>query len=228
MNRISLASWFFCLAVFGVSMAFAEAAVVVYLRKIYYPEGFAFPLKFIAETEIMVEVYREISTLLMLIGFSALAGRSPQERFSCFIMSFGIWDIFYYVWLKVLLNWPATIYDWDILFLIPIPWIGPVIAPVSISLILIVAGVVIAVSHHRGRTVRATVVSTGIALAGSATILYSFLLDTGATLHQEFPLPYRYDLLMIGNILLIASLISAYLKAYKKDANLMQSRQPQI
>jgi hypothetical protein len=226
MSKNSLVSWFSWVALFGVSMAFAEAAVVVYLRKIYYPEGFAFPLKFIAEAEILVEVYREIATVLMLIGFSALSGRSLDRRFACFIISFGIWDIFYYVWLKALIDWPATLFDWDILFLIPIPWIGPVIAPASVSLILVIIGMVIVSLHHRGRRLKPSFIAGGIALAGSAVILYSFMHDTGATLRQEFPRPYRYDLLIIGNMLLVMSFVLAYMKSRKEDKSRMQEATP--
>jgi hypothetical protein len=217
MSKNGLVLWFFWVAIFGVSMAFAESAVVVYLRKIYYPEGFAFPLKFIAKKEILVEVSREVSTVLMLVGFSVLSGRSLEIRLACFIISFGIWDIFYYVWLKVLLDWPATLFDWDILFLIPVPWIGPVIAPASVSLILVIGGLVIASLHHRGRRLKPSFIAGCIALAGAAAILYSFMHDTGATLRQELPRPYRYDLLIIGNILLVVSFVLAYIKSRKED-----------
>ena len=33
------------LLLYAVAMGYLEAAVVVYLRAIYYPEGFSFPLK---------------------------------------------------------------------------------------------------------------------------------------------------------------------------------------
>jgi hypothetical protein len=191
-------------------MGFAEAAVVVYLRMIYYPGGFEFPLKFIADQDIIIEVYREMATIFMLLSFSALAGKSPFERFSCFIMSFGIWDIFYYVWLKVLLDWPATLFDWDILFLIPVPWIGPVIAPVSVSLLLILSGIIIATQFNNGRNMRFSLFSIILALTGSMVILYSFMYDTGVTLQQQMPEPYRYELLVIGEILLIAAFSVSY------------------
>jgi hypothetical protein len=32
------------LAVFSMAMGYLESAVVVYLRKLYYPDGFKFPL----------------------------------------------------------------------------------------------------------------------------------------------------------------------------------------
>jgi hypothetical protein len=43
-----------------------------------------------------------------------------------------------------------------------------------------------------------------LALTGSMVILYSFMYDTGATQQQQMPEPYRYELLVIGELLLIA------------------------
>jgi hypothetical protein len=208
--------WVFWIFIFGAAMGFAEAAVVVYLRKIYYPGGFEFPLKFIADQEIIVEVYREVATIFMLLAFSAIAGKSPHERFSCFIMSFGIWDIFYYVWLKLLLGWPGTLFDWDILFLIPVPWIGPVIAPVSVSLLLILSGIIIAAQYKKGRNMRFTLFSNILALTGSMVILYSFMYDTGATLQQQMPMLYRYELLVVGELLLISAFTVSFREMVKR------------
>lgn len=210
MKNKGLFRWIYWIFIFSVAMGFAEAAVVVYLRMIYYPEGFAFPLKVLAEQEIIVEVYREIATLFILVAFSALAGRTVRERFSCFIASFGIWDIFYYLWLKILLDWPSTLFDWDILFLIPIPWIGPVIAPITVSLLMILCGIIIFTLHQHGRGMRFTGFSVVLAISGSIVILYSFMHDTEATLHQQMPLPYRYELLLLGGLLYIAAFVASY------------------
>ena len=92
--------------VFAAAMAFVESAVVVYLRVIYYPEGFTFPLKLIMDDTIMVELYREIATLFILLAVAVLTGRRFWERFAWFMLTFGVWDIFYYIWLKVLISWP--------------------------------------------------------------------------------------------------------------------------
>jgi len=216
MQKNGLLRWISWIFIFGIAMGFAEAAVVVYLRMIYYPGGFEFPLKLIADQDIIIEVYREMATIFMLLSFSALVGKSPFERFSCFIMSFGIWDIFYYVWLKVLLDWPATLFDWDILFLIPVPWIGPVIAPVSVSMLLILSGIIIATQFNNGRNMRFSLFSIILALTGSMVILYSFMYDTGATLQQQMPEPYRYELLVIGELLLIAAFSVSYREMVKR------------
>ena len=201
-------------------MGFAEAAVVVYLRAIYYPEGFSFPLKILTDYKIMIEVLREIATLFMLLSVAFFAGRKFWERFAYFILPFGIWDIFYYIWLKVLIDWPSSMFDWDILFLIPLPWIGPVIAPVSISILFIMFGVFIAYRFSRGRDFKPALISSLFSLTGVLIILYSFMHDTGATLNRQFPQPYRYELLVVGELLFVAAFVIVYLKSEKQKNKL--------
>ena len=203
---------FFWLFLFAIAMAFVESAVVVYLRAIYYPEGFAFPLKPLTDYKIIVEVCREIATIVMLMAVAHISGRKFWERFAYLIFIFGVWDIFYYVWLKVLLNWPATLFDRDILFLIPLPWIGPVIAPVSISIIMIICSIIIIRSIDIGYEFKPSPLAFVIAIAATFIILYSFMYDTGATLRQQMPEPYKYGLLITGDVLYIAAFLMSYLR----------------
>jgi hypothetical protein len=212
MNRLQNYNKFFWLSLFAIAMAFVESAVVVYLRAIYYPEGFAFPLKPLTDYKIIVEVCREVATIVMLMAVAHISGRKFWERFAYLIFIFGIWDIFYYVWLKVLLNWPAALWDWDILFLIPLPWIGPVIAPVSISIIMIICSVLIIRSINRGYDFKPTPLAFVIAIAATFIILYSFMYDTGATLRQQMPKPYGYGLLIAGDILYIVAFLISYMR----------------
>jgi len=200
------------LVIFAIAMAFVESAVVVYLRAIFYPDGFKFPLKAITDYKIIIEVFREAATIFMLLSVTFLAGAKRWERFAYFILTFGVWDIFYYIWLKVLINWPASIFDRDILFLIPIPWISPVIAPVSVSLLMVVFSILIVYSIQKGHDFKPTLLSCIIALSGIVLILYSFMCDTGTTLHQQMPGPYRYELLIIGGCLFMAAFLIAYVK----------------
>ena len=109
------------LIIFSIAMGFLEAIVVVYIREIYYPQGFQFPLKEFPQWIIVIELIREICTLLMLGTVAWISGQTFLQRFSVFIFIFGIWDIFYYIALKLFLNWPDSILTWDILFLIPLP-----------------------------------------------------------------------------------------------------------
>ncbi|HEX9007344.1 MAG TPA: hypothetical protein VF889_08610 [Bacteroidota bacterium] len=194
-------------AVFAAAFGFVEAAVVVYLRALYYPEGFQFPLRLMAPGMIPVELTRELATLIMLASVGILAGRSRWDRFGAFMVAFGVWDIAFYLWLRFLVAWPATIVDWDILFLLPLPWIGPVLAPVLIALVMTVGGAWMMTVSGRGERFHITPQPVALALAGTAILLYSFMHDTGATLHGAMPAPYSYPLLGIGLACYVASFV---------------------
>ena len=184
-------------AIFAAAFAFVESTVVVYLRQILYPEGFTFPLKLASLPQAAVEAVREFATVIMLVVVGTLAGKTSWQRFSYFMIGFGVWDIFYYAWLKVILGWPASVLDWDILFLIPIPWIGPVLAPVLVSFAMIAGSMLILWKEERG-SFRASRAAIALSLLGSIVILISFMLDTDAGLYFQYPKPYHYELLALG------------------------------
>ncbi len=196
------------IALFAAAFGFVEAAVVVYLRALYYPEGFSFPLRLFAPSMVPVELVRELATLIMLASVGVLAGRSRWDRFGAFMVAFGVWDITFYLWLKALLAWPASILEWDVLFLLPLPWIGPVLAPVLIALVMTVGGAWMMTVSGRGERFRITPQPVVLALAGTTLLLYSFMHDTGATLHGAMPAPYAYPLLGIGLACYVASFLS--------------------
>lgn len=202
-------------SIFSIAFAVVESAVVIYLRQIYYPNGFHFPLSIIPLKMLGVELFREFATLVMLVSIGVLAGKNLWERFAYFMFSFGMWDIFFYAWLKVLIHWPASLFEWDILFLIPLPWIGPVIAPVIISVILILSAITILSIYDKNRTFTPPLSSWIFTLAGTAMILYSFMKDTAATLHQQMPQPYGYGYLAVGIGLYIAALAVSYRNSNK-------------
>lgn len=209
----------FWILVFSIAMALVEAAVVAYLRALYYPEGFAFPLELITVRHFIVELGREAATIFMLLSVAALIGKRFWEKFAYFVICFGFWDIFYYLWLKLALGWPSSLLDWDILFLIPLPWIGPVIAPVSIAIMMILAGLLIIALYKRGYDFRPSFLTWVLTIIGTLTILYSFMRDTGAGLHQQMPLPYRYDLLIAGELLYVLALFLAWRNTVHKSGS---------
>jgi len=148
-------------AIFAVAFAWVESAVVVYLRKIYFDGVFSFPLvvvweegKHVIDPLIKIEFGREIATLIMLLAVGWVAGRTKFQRFCFFMISFGIWDIFYYIWLYVMVGWPENLMTWDLLFYVPLPWVGPVITPVLIAAAMIVAGLLIIYYGDRGYEIR--------------------------------------------------------------------------
>ena len=48
-------------------MGLLEAVVVVYLRELYYPAGFAFPLASMSKRIYITELLREVATIVMLV-----------------------------------------------------------------------------------------------------------------------------------------------------------------
>jgi len=133
--------------IFAIAFAWVESAIVVYLREIYYEGSFSFPIivnwaagKYVIDELLRIEIGREIATILMLVAMGCASGKNAMQKFSFFMIAFGIWDIFYYIWLWVMLRWPDSLMTWDLLFCIPLPWVGPVITPVLIALTLVIAG----------------------------------------------------------------------------------------
>ena len=160
------------MTVFAVAMAWLESAVVVYLRALYYPNGFSFPLVTMDAGLVVTEFGREVATLVMLFAPGALVAQRRMERFAWFLFLFGVWDIFYYVWLKVLLDWPASLNDPDILFLVPVPWIGPVWAPCLVSVGLVALAILILHRSHRNVSFRFRAIDLTLLIVGAATIAH--------------------------------------------------------
>lgn len=176
MNRV-IVKTIIWLTIFSIAMGFLETSVVVYLRELYYPEGFKFPLVPVTRDIATTEFFREIATIIMLIGAGVMAGKNSLQRFVFFLYSFAIWDIFYYVFLKVLLNWPESLFTWDILFLVPVPWVGPVIAPCIISLSMIVFTFVVVYFQEKRKYVHVTFMEWILFIFGSITAIVSFMWD---------------------------------------------------
>jgi len=126
--------------IFAIAMAYLESAVVVYLRAMYGIVDLVRDTKFTPDIYTVIEVGREAVTIVMLVFISLIAGNTRQKKIGYFFYSFGVWDIFYYIWLFMFIQWPKSLFEWDILFLIPLPWWGPVLVPVLISILLITIG----------------------------------------------------------------------------------------
>ncbi|MBD3161985.1 MAG: hypothetical protein GF346_06810 [Candidatus Eisenbacteria bacterium] len=165
------------LALYAAAMGILEAAVVVYLRALYYPDGFGFPLGEIEPPILRVEIVREAMTLVMIGAVAVLAAARPWSRLVAFLIVFGLWDITYYAGLKLFLAWPASLVEPDILFLIPKEWIGPVLAPMLVSLAWVVGGFLLHDARPEELRMRATDWIGGTLACG--LILVSFLVPVG-------------------------------------------------
>jgi hypothetical protein len=166
------------IVIFSVAMGYLESSVVVYLRELYYPEGFNFPLRAMAQDVAVTELFREAATLIMILSVSILAADFWLHRFAWFLVIFGIWDIAYYVFLKFLLGWPESLFTTDILFLLPSIWTGPVIAPVINSLTMILVAAIIMKNRKGAKPlIRLTGFIWFLLIAGSMVILIGYMKD---------------------------------------------------
>jgi hypothetical protein len=171
---------------FAIGMAFLESAVVVYLREILYPGGFKFPLSPVPADLALTELLREVATLVMLVSIGFLAGRRFSTGFAWFIYSFAIWDIFYYIFLRLLVGWPESLMTWDVLFLIPTTWTGPVLAPVLVSLTMILLALVILYRAEGGGDSRIPGKIWAGLILGSLILITGFILDYTAYMLNYF------------------------------------------
>ena len=202
--------------VFFLSLAFAwvESSVVVYLRAIYYPMGFHFPIKRHYDLLLVIELIREFATIIIMISLSALLSKKFWEGFAYFLIIFGIWDIFFYVWLKVSINWPDSLFTPDILFLIPIPWIAPVLSPILVSLVMIIIGVDLLRFYQKGILLKPKLLHWIFVLTGTVFILYTYMCDIDAGFHEKYPQPYNWLLFSLGITLYLIA--QTHLHRYSK------------
>jgi hypothetical protein len=195
---------------FAVAMAWLEAATVYYLRTLinrinpYQAE----PLPQMGAFS-SAELTREAATLVMLLTVGLLAGKSWRSRWGYTAVAFGIWDIFYYVFLKIITGWPKGLSDWDILFLLPLPWWGPVISPVLIALMMVVWGTLASQwEHHHDYPFRAEWKVWLLTFTGIAAALYVFMEDAVHVAGQgedalRKMLPTRFDWVLFAIALLL-------------------------
>jgi hypothetical protein len=188
-------------ALYSVAMAYLEAAVVVYLRGALglLPSG-VFPVDLSGSTGQLgwIELGRELATLVMIGAVGWIAGRSPLERLAWAAIVFGVWDIGYYAWLWVFSGWPTGIDTWDLLFLLPVPWAGPVLAPILVSLALIGFGLAVVVRLHRGGPMLLGRRRFAALVLGGLVVILSFTLNAGVVLAGEIPTSFAWPVFVIG------------------------------
>jgi len=200
---------FLWVSTYAIAMAFLEAVVVVYIRGLLQITNDHVALG----PYVMMETWREAATLVMLASVGWLAGRKRLDRWAYGWFAFGIWDIWYYIWLKVLLDWPASLLSLDTLFLIPLTWWGPVLAPMLIAAIVCVVAVLAVVRMERGEPtpgaqqsrVRITPARVGLVALGGLLALYVFMADSlGALLQGRMdwatlrPGPFQWPLFLVA------------------------------
>ena len=188
----------FWLLIWGTAFGYMEAAVVVYLREIYYPEGFVFPIVIIPVRIMLVEIVREAATLLIIWATVSLIYKRVQSQIAAFVVLFGVWDIFYYIFLKQILNWPKNLAAWDILFLIPVPWLGPVWAPILVSVLFIYAGISVLIRNQQDHFIHFGKSFIVLELFSALFIIISFLIPGSSILEQSIPKYFPWYLFLTG------------------------------
>lgn len=191
----------------GLALGWFEAAVVVYLRELYYPDGFRFPIVFASDRVAVVEIVREAASILLLAAAARLAGRAFLERFAAFMLLFGIWDLVYYAALWLVLGWPQSLLTWDILFLIPVPWVGPVWAPSLVALTLVAAGSYLYCTAERPREVRR--LDWAVEIAAGLLIVLSFVDGWRVVVEAREPERFPAGLFWAGWLLGVAWFVAA-------------------
>lgn len=232
---------FLWLAVFAIAMGFLEAIVVVYLRELYYPGGFSFPLKLMSPDLVTIEWIREIATLVMLAGVGIITGRNNLQRLWYALFAFGVWDLTYYVALKLLIGWPASLLTWDLLFLIPVSWLGPVLAPSLNSVTMILMAVLLVAREEDGFCVKVRLTDWILIFGGALIILYTYLIDFSRLIFESgvlargsspeageelaklvtsyIPDRYRWFLFIAGEVLIVAATVKIMLRSKKYREN---------
>jgi hypothetical protein len=211
------------LILFGIAFGFVEAAVVVYLRAIYEPlratvlpsagAGELFPLLTLEQLRqlgpratrlLQVEVVRELATLVMLGSVALAISRKAGEWLAALLVAFGIWDIFFYVFLKLTISWPASWMTWDLLFLIPVPWSAPVLAPLVVSLTMVTAGWI-----YLARPFPIRVWHWAAIFGGGLIMVTAFCWDWRNLMAGRLPNPFPWWLLVAGDLIAVASFVHA-------------------
>ena len=190
---------------FAIAMAYLESGVVVYLRRLYGINDLILSVPPFDPQIGAIELGRELATLVMLLTMGWVAGKKFQSRLGFAVFAFGVWDIFYYIWLRVFIGWPQTAFDPDLLFLLPLPWWGPVLSPVLIAALMVIGGVLAVIKDERELHLVPSFMDWAILAGGIQTVLYTFTADALSalpadvqTLSQLRPSEFNWPVYLVG------------------------------
>jgi hypothetical protein len=221
---------------FAAAMAWVESAVVYYLRVLI---GRVLPYQFdplpVSVGLGKIELAREVATLVMLLAVGWMAGRTQRSRLGYAMLAFGLWDILYYVFLIPMSGWPRSLLDWDILFLIPLPWWGPVLAPVLIAALMVILGVLISYFDESEQPVWPGRLAWGLNFAGVALALYVFMADAiraagggVEAVRTVLPVWFNWPLFTVALALLAAPIVDVGRQIWRRHSKqpLPQVKEP--
>jgi len=209
------------LTLFALALAQVEASIAVYLRNLFYPENplQLFPMPMFSQHDINIEMSREAATVVMIVALVYLIKGRMLRRFAAFLFLFGLWDIFYYIFLKLMMDWPQNWSEWDLLFLIPLPWMAPWLTAAMIAVIFVVFGATI-LTKGIDASISQMIASYKLPLIlftlGAVAGVISFLLpalpllqngELGAAMQGFVPSRFSWLSYVIGILLMLAGLI---------------------
>ncbi len=234
--KITVYKYLIVVSVFAIAMGFLESAVVVYLRALYYPLGFTFPLNNMSPLIAKVELVREAATILMLVATGYLAGKTKLERLAWFVYAFAVWDLVYYLGLYICLAWPTSLNTWDILFLIPLPWVGPVWSVYAIAALMLLGGLYVIYECSQNSYFKISkgkwfALWTGVSIClvafmldylhySSAAHWLNILLGDGfmqANLNGYVPTQFNVPLFLSGYFTMAAPIVYSIYQSFKKQ-----------
>ncbi len=208
----------FGLILFGIAFGYLEAAVVVYLRSLSQPirdtaglpASDLFPLTPAAQlgpylAVVKIELGREAATLIMLAAIALTASSGFRSWLAAFSLVFGVWDLAFYASLRLLIAWPQSLFTWDLLFLLPVPWSAPVLAPAIVATSLVIGG---------GWGLWKNPPQVGwmpwtLLVSGGAILLISFMWDWHNISNGGVPHRFAWGTFGTGELIGVAGLIAA-------------------
>lgn len=196
--------------IFAFAMAYFESATVVYLqRALEMTPQTIFPLRDQNSLGGLggVEIGREVATLVMLATVGWITGKRGLERLAWTAVAFGVWDIGYYFWLWVFIGWPTSLNTFDLLFLLPVPWVGPVWAPIVVSLALIFFGLIVAKRMRSNEIVIIKPRDLALLIGGGLVVILSFTIDAADSLHGAIPTTFAWPVFLAGISLALAGVL---------------------
>lgn len=210
----------------GISFGYVEAAVVIYLRVLYEPvhrrvhpghlPGDLFPLLTVAQLRaeqphaiqwLGIELGREAATLILLAAVALASACNARTWLAALVLAFGVWDLAFYAWLRVLIGWPNSLETWDILFLLPVPWSGPVLSPIIVAMLMVGAGTMVLWRESRGRPVKLSTVGWIAVIVGGCVAVVAFCWDFRNTTSGKAPNPFNWPLFGLGLALALVGFI---------------------
>ena len=202
--------------IFAIAMGILEAICVVYIRQIIFPPDGNITNLPITDFNFAIEAVRESMTIIMLTTVSILSAYNVRTRLAMFFLAFGTWDILYYVGLRTFLQWPASIMDWDTLFLIPVAWYSPVLAPVLISIYFIFGSIFIILYEGNGIKLKFSMSVVLLQFSAFVVWYYSFIKNSAMISETGYAnVEYSWALFFLGLVLGVGSLTLSFLFGQK-------------